>query len=85
MRISQILAFVAATTLANTVMSADQKPSTAKAGGDNQPAPMVLLVPIEISNPAMNSGCWAQFYDERNFKGDMMTIVGPMQIDSTDS
>jgi hypothetical protein len=51
---------------------------------DNQPAPMVLLVPVEMSNRALDAGCWAQFYDERNFKGDMLTMVGPASIDSMD-
>ncbi len=53
-------------------------------GGDNQPAPIVMLVPIEISNKALEGGCWAQFYDERNFKGDIMTLVGPAEIGSAD-
>ena len=53
--------------------------SQAPAASDNQPAPLVLLVPIEISNKALESGCWAQFYDERNFKGDMLTVVGPRE------
>ena len=51
---------------------------------DNKPAPLVLLVPVEISNKALESGCWAQFYDERNFKGDVLTLVGPANIDSQD-
>ena len=64
---------------------AAQKGESAKgSGGDNQPAPIMLLVPVEVSNPAMQSGCWAQFYDERNFKGDMMTVVGPMELEATD-
>src|SRR3954465_124388 len=50
----------------------------------NQPAPVIMMVPVELSNPAMNTGCWAQLYDERNFKGDMLTVVGPMQIETTD-
>jgi len=62
---------------------AAQKGDTTPAG-DNQPAPMVMLVPVEVSDPAMKSGCWAQLYDERNFKGDMFTLVGPMQLDATD-
>ena len=50
----------------------------------NQPAPMILLVPVEVSNRALDAGCWAQFYDERDFKGDMLTVVGPASIDSMD-
>ena len=56
----------------------------APAAPDNQPAPLVLLVPVEISNKALEGGCWAQFYDERNFKGDMLTVVGPASIGSLD-
>ena len=79
----QALALLAAAMLSHTAMSATQNPPAAK-GGDNPPAAVVLLVPVEISNPAMKDGCWAQFYDERNFKGDMLTVVGPMQLDTTD-
>ena len=45
---------------------------------------MILLVPVEVSNRALDAGCWAQFYDERNFKGDMLTVVDPASIDSMD-
>jgi hypothetical protein len=51
---------------------------------DNQPEPMVMLVPVEISNKALEAGCWAQFYGERNFKGEMLTVVGPAEIASPD-
>lgn len=50
----------------------------------NQPAPVILLVPVEVSNSALDAGCWAQFYDERDFKGDMLTLVGPVSLDSMD-
>ena len=50
----------------------------------NQPAPVIMLVPVEVSNRALDTGCWAQFYDERNFAGDMLTVVGPASIDSMD-
>ena len=51
---------------------------------DNQPAPIILLVPVEVSNKALEGGCWAQFYDERNYKGDVMTLVGPAEVGSAD-
>lgn len=54
------------------------------ASGGNKPEPLVVLVPVEISNRALESGCWAQLYDERNFKGDMLTIIGPMELESAD-
>lgn len=51
---------------------------------DNQPEPVVMLVPVEISNKALESGCWAQFYDQRNFKGEILTLVGPADLISSD-
>lgn len=68
----------------STVSPAAQKADNARPRADNQPAPVIMLVPVEISSPAMASGCWAQLYDKRNFKGDMFTLVGPMQLDATD-
>ena len=84
---SRMTIAVAATVLASFAASgnaAQQGTKGQPAKADTQPAPVVLLVPIEVSDPAMKAGCWAQLYNERNFKGDMFTIVGPMQIDATD-
>jgi hypothetical protein len=82
------LTFVAAAfalAAAGSVHAQQQAQSGAKAGGDNQPAAVLMLVPVEVSSPAMKSGCWAQLYDERNFKGDVLTIAGPIQLMSTDN
>ena len=57
-------------------------PSTATA--ENRPDPTVLLVPVRIEDPALASGCWAQFYTGRNFQGDMLTLVGPAEVQSMD-
>ncbi|VTU26770.1 hypothetical protein H4CHR_01861 [Variovorax sp. PBS-H4] len=51
----------------------------------NQPDPTILLVPVQVSDPALSSGCWAQFYSKRNFEGDMLTLVGPAQVMSMDN
>ena len=83
---SHFVAAVATLALAgvgSTVIAAQQDTKAQTPKGDNQPAPVVLLVPVEVSDPAMKAGCWAQFWNERNFKGDMVTIVGPMQLDAT--
>jgi hypothetical protein len=68
----------ASTTFAQTAAS-----SPAGAPG-NQPAPVVMLVPVQVSSPALEAGCWVQFYDERNFKGDMLTLVGPLDVGDFD-
>jgi hypothetical protein len=83
---SHLIAAVAGLALAGCGLSAlaAQQETKGTTKADNQPAPVMLLVPVEVSDPAMKAGCWAQFWDERNFKGDMFTIVGPMQLDATD-
>ena len=77
--------FLWASTLALTMAASFAQTSVAPAQAtDNQPAPVIMLVPVEVSNKALESGCWAQFYDERNFKGEMVTVVGPASIASQD-
>ena len=58
--------------------------TTATATADNRPDPTILLVPIRVEDPALASGCWAQFYTGRDFKGDMLTLVGPAEVQSMD-
>jgi hypothetical protein len=70
--------------LAFSTTAAPAENQSGNAPAANQPAPVIMMVPVEVSNPAMSAGCWAQLYDERNFKGDMLTLVGPMEIDSID-
>src|SRR3954464_14084403 len=82
MRATQILSFVAAMS-AVTCYAADS--ATKPAAADNEPVPVIMMVPVEISAPALKNGCWAQLYDQRNFKGDVFTVVGPMQLVSTDN
>lgn len=57
---------------------------TSGATAENRPDPTILLVPVRIEDPALASGCWAQFYTGRNFQGDMLTLVGPAEVQSMD-
>jgi hypothetical protein len=54
------------------------------ATGDTQPQPVIVQVPVELTAPQLESGCWVQFYSDRNFKGDVATLVGPVSLDSAD-
>ncbi|MGJ7556741.1 hypothetical protein ACSFBI_22345 [Variovorax sp. RB3P1] len=64
---------------------ASNAPTASTASGiDNQPDPTILLVPVRIQDPALASGCWAQFYSKRDFQGDFVTLVGPAQVQSMD-
>ena len=52
--------------------------------GDTQPQPVVINVPVQVTTPGLEAGCWVQFYGERNFKGDPATLVGPARIETAD-
>ena len=43
--------------------------------------PVVVMVPMEASNDlAMEKGCWAKLYDKKNFQGDSLLLVGPINL-----
>lgn len=53
-----------------------QSAPTAKAG-----APVVVLVPVAIANTDQYAnGCWARLYDSTDFKGNQLTLVGPVDM-----
>lgn len=87
-RVVTKLSTLAACLLLATAASAQGKADKGRAGqpegADNQPKPMMMLVPVEISGPAIERGCWVQLFDERNFKGEALTIAGPIQLDALD-
>lgn len=76
-----LLALTASIACAQTAAT---PPAGVAANGDNRPAPVILLVPVEVSNQALEAGCWAQFYESKEFKGDILTLVGPSQLESLD-
>jgi hypothetical protein len=45
---------------------------------------VLLLVPVEVSSATMQAGCWATLYDQRNFKGDGVTMAGSVVVATTD-
>lgn len=73
-------ACVAAGVLGACAQTSAPAPSTAP----NQPEPVVLMVPVQVTSPELESGCWAQFYDQRNFEGTVMTLVGPAELGALD-
>lgn len=54
------------------------------ATGDTKPQPVVVQVPVQVSTPGLEAGCWVQLYSERNFRGDPATLVGPVALESAD-
>ncbi|MEO7057611.1 MAG: hypothetical protein ABI281_00500 [Caldimonas sp.] len=56
--------------------------SSAKA--DAEPDNAVVLLPNVGAGAAVQNGCWATFFDERNFNGDSLTLVGPAELKTLD-
>ena len=54
------------------------------ATGDTRPEPRDHAGPGPADQSCLESGCWVQFYDERNFKGEVTTLVGPAELQSPD-
>jgi hypothetical protein len=52
------------------------------ASSDNDTA--VIVLPTENAGEAMRAGCWASFYDERNFNGNSLTLIGPVELQTLD-
>ena len=49
--------------------------------GQTIEVPVIMMVPVEISDKAaMDKGCWVKLYDKKNFNGDNLLIVGPVNL-----
>ena len=44
----------------------------------------VVVLPTSGAVEQMRAGCWASFYDERNFSGDSLTLIGPVELTTLD-
>ena len=44
----------------------------------------VVLLPGSGAADQVASGCWATFFDERNYNGDSLTLVGPAELQTLD-
>jgi hypothetical protein len=44
----------------------------------------VVVLPTSGALEQMRAGCWASFYDERNFSGDSLTLIGPADLQTLD-
>lgn len=52
--------------------------------GDTRPQPVVVQVPVAVTSPELENGCWVQFYPELDFKGGVATLTGPVALESVD-
>ena len=44
----------------------------------------VVVLPTSGAGEQMRNGCWASFYGERNFAGDSLTLIGPIELQTLD-
>ena len=52
--------------------------------GESAKGPAIVLVPVVFAADAnLADGCWARLYDSENYKGNMLTLVGPVDIPRT--
>jgi hypothetical protein len=72
------LLMVAAAALAACAQKGGPDAATASSGATDA----VVLVSPTASE--LQSGCWATFFDQRNFQGDSLTLVGPIELQSLD-
>lgn len=42
--------------------------------------PVLILVPVDISNDVKNPGCWVTLYDGKDYQGEGFTITGPINL-----
>jgi hypothetical protein len=71
-----------ATLTACTSMRGDSSTQTTAATTSVDTA--VVVLPTSGAGEQMRSGCWASFYGERNFNGDSLTLIGPVELQTLD-
>lgn len=76
-----IITAAIATTLMSASLSYGQQPATTT---QQESELVLLLVPVEVSSSTIQGGCWANLYDQRDFKGEGVTMAGPVVVGATD-
>jgi len=74
---------LAAAGAADTAAAADDAGGAGKRATGKTEAPVVLmLVPLAVAerDPSTKAGCWARFHDDERFRGDALTLVGPIDM-----
>lgn len=61
----------------------DSSPRSSSQQGSSAPPVVLLLVPVAQQSTmqgSTNNGCWARLYDKDDFRGDQLTLVGPVDM-----
>lgn len=75
---------VAALGACSSMNTTGQRSSSGYAAGGAQVDTAVVVLPTSGAVEQMRAGCWASFYDERNFNGDSLTLIGPVELQTLD-
>ena len=85
-RLTTLLATLAVAALgACSSTGSGTRGSSGYASGMAEPETVVLVLPTAGAGQQMRDGCWASFYEDRNFNGDSLTLIGPVELQSLDS
>ena len=77
-----LLSALAVAALASCTSTGGGSSSSAGAMADVDTS--VVVLPTSGAREQMQNGCWASFYDERNFSGDSLTLIGPVELQTLD-
>jgi hypothetical protein len=85
-RLSPLLATLAIATLGacSSMGGSGTRSSSGYGGGMAEPDTAVLVLPTSGAAEQMRAGCWASFYEGRNFNGDSLTLIGPVELQTLD-
>jgi len=83
-RLTTLLAALAVAALGACSTTGGTRGSSGYASGMAEPETAVVLLPTVGAVEQMRAGCWASFYEERNFNGDSLTLIGPVELQTLD-
>ena len=65
---------------ANSAASAGSSKQPVKASGEKLSPLAVVLVPVLVAEKQDLGECWAKLYTDKNFHGDQLSLVGPVDM-----
>ena len=85
-RVNTLLAALAVAALAacSSMGGTGTRSSSGYGAGSPDVDTAVVVLPTSGAVEQMRAGCWASFYDDRNFNGDSLTLIGPVELSTLD-
>ncbi|ARO88619.1 hypothetical protein EBAPG3_013045 [Nitrosospira lacus] len=63
------------------VAHAQQSTTGKKDGKVIVEVPIIVMVPVQVSSDLIkDKGCWVKLYDKKDYKGDSLLLVGPVNL-----